>query len=68
MAPRKPFRKRQPENYKARDWLPRGVSVTVYDIQGTPISEKLANDIAATVEKMVKDSGIVSLAIDVRKS
>lgn len=67
MPPRKPFRKR-PDNFKARDWLPRGVSITVYDIQGTAISEKLANEISATVEKMVKESGINSLGIDVRKN
>jgi hypothetical protein len=69
MPPRKPFRKRrEPEDYQRRGWLPRGVSITVYDIQGTAISEELANSIVSLVEAEVKKANAPALAIDVRKS
>lgn len=44
---------------------PRGLSVTVYDIQGDPISPAIAKSIEAQVESIVKGSGVGSLAIAV---
>lgn len=71
MPPRKPFkgkRHHHQEEFKRREWLPRGIHITVYDIQGTAISEELANRIADLVENEVKKANAPSLAIDVRKS
>ena len=50
--------------YKNR---PRGVNITVYDIQGSPISPDLVRQIVSTVEMMVKVSNNRALAIDVRQ-
>jgi hypothetical protein len=66
MAPRKPFRKK-PEEFKARNWLPRGAHFTVYDIQGTAISEALTKEIEAAVTAIVAKYNVPTLAVDVKK-
>jgi hypothetical protein len=70
-GPNKKFNKgkrHHQEEFKRREWLPRGIHITVYDIQGTAISEELANRLADLVEQEVKKANAPSLAIDVRKS
>lgn len=64
---RNDFKKKKPEEFKARTWLPRGIHITVYDIQGNAISEELANKIAKTVEQLVVESAVPSLGIDFKK-
>lgn len=43
----------------------RGVSLTVYDIQGTPLSKDLIDKLTRLVELTVVQSGVDSLAINV---
>lgn len=45
---------------------PTGFSVTVYDIQGDPISPEIQATIVSFIENLVKGSKVNSLAIDVR--
>jgi len=63
---RPPFRKK-PEEFKARGWLPRGTHVTVYDIQGTAISEALTKEVEQAVRAVVEKYNVPTLAIDVKK-
>lgn len=50
--------------YKAK---PTSLSVTVYDLQGDPLSVELATRIEQTVQAIVAESGLGSIAINVAR-
>lgn len=54
------------EEFTARP-LPRGAHFTVYDIQGNNIDPALVERIEKTIEKLVIESGVPALGIDVRR-
>ena len=75
MANNRPHNKKQygrgkPTNrfqeFKPRP-LNRGVHITVYDIQGSNISDALVARIESAVEEIVQRAGVPALAIDIRK-
>ena len=46
---------------------PRSTCITVYDIQGSPVSEDVINRIVRYAEESIKASGVESLAIAINK-
>lgn len=63
--PRSP--KQQKQKGPAYRSKPQGVGFFVYDLQGSPLPDKLINQLETTLTAMVKASGIGSLATDFRK-
>jgi hypothetical protein len=60
-------RKRKNENWTAYKQYPRSVSITVYDMQGNPISDDIVSRIVSQAEESIKVDGYKSLAIAVNK-
>lgn len=60
-------RRKHNNNWTAYKNHPRSVCVTVYDIQGSPISEDIVNRIVAQAEESIKTHGLNTLAIAVNK-
>lgn len=60
-------KRRKSTNWTAYKNRPRSVSITVYDIQGSPISEDVVNRIVSHAEESIKGSNIDTLAIAVNK-
>lgn len=60
-------RKHNNNNWTAYKHYPRSVCVTVYDMQGSPISDDVIKRIVSQVEESVKGSNLNSLAIAVNK-
>ena len=54
-------------NWTAYKNHPRSVCITVYDMQGSPISDDVVNRIIAYAEESVKASNLNSLAIAVNR-
>jgi hypothetical protein len=60
-------RKRKNEGWTAYKQYPRAVSITVYDMQGNPVSEDIINKIISHAEDSIKRDDLKSLAIAVNK-
>jgi len=60
-------RKRKNENWTAYKQYPRSVSITVYDMQGNPISNDIVNRIVSHAEESIKKENMQTLAIAVNK-
>lgn len=60
-------RRKHNNNWTAYKHYPRSVCVTVYDVQGSPISDDIVKRIVSQVEESVKGSNLNSLAIAVNK-
>lgn len=60
-------RKRKNENWTAYKQYPRSVSITVYDMQGNPISEDVVSRIVSHAEESIKKDNLKTLAIAVNK-
>lgn len=60
-------RKYNNQNWTVYKNYPRSINVTVYDIQGSPISEEIINRIVSQTEEAIKAHGLNSLAIAVSK-
>lgn len=60
-------KRRKNNNWTAYKHYPRSVCITVYDMQGSPISEDLIKSIVSQTEESLKKSNIKSLAIAVNK-
>lgn len=60
-------RKRKNENWTAYKQYPRSVSITVYDMQGNPISEDIVSRIVSHAEESIKKDNLKTLAIAVNK-
>jgi len=60
-------KRRKTNNWTAYKNRPRSVSITVYDVQGSPISDDVVNRIISHAEESIKGSTINSLAISVNK-
>ena len=54
-------------NWTAYKHYPRSVCVTVYDMQGSPISDDIVKRIVSQVEESIKGSSSKNLAIAVNK-
>lgn len=62
-----PVRKRKITSVPEYKSNPSSLSVTVYDLQGDPLSTDLAARIEQTVQALVSESGVQSLAINVAR-
>lgn len=60
-------RKHNNNNWTAYKHYPRSVCVTVYDMQGSPISDDIVKRIVSQVEESIKGSSSKNLAIAVNK-
>lgn len=60
-------RKKKNENWTAYKQYPRSVSITVYDMQGNPISNDIVNRIVSHAEESIKKENMQTLAIAVNK-
>lgn len=60
-------RKRKNENWTAYKQYPRSVSITVYDMQGNPISDDIVSRIVSHAEESIKKENMQTLAIAVNK-
>jgi len=60
-------KRRRNNNWTAYKHYPRSVCITVYDMQGSPISEDVVNKIVSLAEESVKASDLNTLAIAVNK-
>lgn len=60
-------RKHHNNNWTAYKHYPRSVCITVYDVQGSPISDDIVKRVVSQVEESVKGSNLNSLAIAVNK-
>jgi tRNA uridine 5-carbamoylmethylation protein Kti12 len=60
-------RKKKNEGWTAYKRYPRSVCVTVYDMQGNPISDEVVNRIIRYAEESIKTENLNSLAIAVNK-
>ena len=54
-------RKRKNENWTAYKQYPRSVSITVYDMQGNPISNDNVNRIVSHAEESIKKEKLAEL-------
>lgn len=60
-------RKHNNNNWTAYKHYPRSVCITVYDLQGSPISDDIIKSIVSQTEESLKKSNVDSLAIAVNK-
>lgn len=60
-------RRKHHNNWTAYKHYPRSVCITVYDVQGSPISDDIVKRVVSQVEESVKGSNLNSLAIAVNK-
>jgi hypothetical protein len=60
-------RKHNNNNWTAYKHYPRSVCITVYDVQGSPISDDVVRRIISQAEESVKGSNLNTLAIAVNK-
>lgn len=60
-------RKHHNNNWTAYKHYPRSVCITVYDVQGSPISDDIVKRVVSQVEESIKGSNLNSLAIAINK-
>ena len=60
-------RRKHNNNWTAYKHYPRSVCITVYDMQGSPISDDVVKRVVSQVEESVKKSNLNTLAIAVNK-
>jgi len=60
-------RRKHNNNWTAYKHYPRSVCITVYDMQGSPISDDIVKRVVSQVEESVKKSNLNTLAIAVNK-
>lgn len=60
-------RRKKTEGWTAYKRYPRSVCITVYDMQGNPISDDVVRRIVSQAEESIKGANLGSLAIAVNK-
>jgi len=60
-------KRRKNEGWTAYKQYPRSVCITVYDMQGNPISDDIVKKIVSHAEDSIKSDNFNSLAIAVNK-
>jgi hypothetical protein len=60
-------RKKKNEGWTAYKRYPRSVCITVYDVQGNPVSQNVVDRIVNHATESIKADGLNSLAIAVNK-
>lgn len=59
-------KKKGPVEFKKRPNLPRGAHVTLYDLRGDAISQKLVDEVVEFATRRIQELGMPHVGIDVR--
>lgn len=59
-------KKKGPTEFKKRPNLPRGAHITLYDLRGDAISQKLVDEVIEFATRRIQESDMPHVGIDVR--